>query len=67
VIADRRFVVAIAGVLPIAAGCAPPPDCVSRWGEYHYDDLAMLRLCRVTAFDGACPDTFPSWSRRAAP
>jgi hypothetical protein len=42
--------------LLVAAGCTPPPDCVPRSGEYHYNDAATLRLCKVTALDGACSE-----------
>jgi hypothetical protein len=56
VIAYGRSAVAMAGALLVSAGCSPPPDCVQRCGEYHYNDLAMLRLCRVTAFNDPCPD-----------
>jgi hypothetical protein len=54
--AHGRSVVAIAGALLVAAGCSPPPDCVQRCGEYKYNDHAMLRLCRFTAFNEPCPE-----------
>jgi hypothetical protein len=53
---SARSVAAIAGALLVVAGCTPPPDCIPRCGDYHYDDFAMLRVCRVSAFDSACSE-----------